>query len=272
MPQIASAHADPENIRSEKINMGGLNVHYLTGGRGEPLIIVHGGGGCSTHWKQNAAVLAESYTIYVPDLPGFGGTQPLQGQCFIPEFVDFVEKFACSLGLERFHLMGHSLGGGIALSYALKFPWKITKLVLVNSLCLGREIALWVRFLSRPEISRCTSRIVRGLFRAAAWVVEAVLRAPFELAMPFSTASVDLGGYLTTFKEQSNVLLNSLSELVMPTLVIWGADDPIVPYRQAYEAAKLIPDCRVKVFADCGHSVYRESMAEFSSLLKDFLD
>ena len=264
MPEMSS-------INSRKIKLGGLDVHYLTGGLGEPLVIVHGGGGDSSHWQQNAAALAENYTIYVPDLPGFGGTQPLEGNYFIPELVDFVERFVHSLGLDKFHLVGHSLGGGIALSYALKFPWRITKLVLVNSLCLGREIALWVRFLSHPRISRHVGRVVLGVFKAVRWLAEALLRAPFELAMPFSTTSVNLGSYVTTLRHQTTVLLNRLSELVMPTLVVWGAKDPIVPAKQAYAAANLIPDCQVKIFEDCGHSVYREELSEFSRLLKGFL-
>lgn len=259
------------NIQSKKINVGDIDVHYLTGGSGEPLVIVHGGGGNSSHWERSAAALAEHYTIYVPDLPGFGKTQPLEGDYFIPELVDFVERFARSLGLDRFHLVGHSLGGGIALSYALKFPRRITKLVLVNSLCLGREIALWVRFLSHPRVSRHVSRAVIGTLKAVRWLAGALLLAPFELAMPFSTTGVHLGSCVTTIRHQTTVLLNRLSELVMPTLVVWGARDPIVPARQAYAAARLIPDCQVRVFEDCGHSVYREKLAEFSHLLRGFL-
>ncbi|NIQ74834.1 MAG: alpha/beta fold hydrolase, partial [Phycisphaerae bacterium] len=86
------------------------------------------------------AELSKYYTVYVPDLPGFGRSQPMDGDCHIPELVEFVDDFSDELGLEKFHLIGHSLGGGIALSYVLRFPHKIMKLVLVSSMFLGREV------------------------------------------------------------------------------------------------------------------------------------
>ncbi len=97
------------------------------------------------------------------------------------------------------------------------------------------------------------------------------LFAGVEFVLPFNQTSVNLGRYISTFREQTTVLLNRLSEVMVPTLVVWGAKDPIIPARQAYRAAALIPDCRVKVFAGRGHSVYRDKLGEFSSLLTDFL-
>ncbi len=131
-----------------KMKVGKLDIHYLTGGHGDPLVVIHGGGGGARAWMENMAELSENYTTYVPDLPGYGFSQPIEGDYYIPELVEFVDDFANNLGLKSFHLMGHSLGGGIALHYALRFPHKIKKLVLVSSMCLGKEIALWVRFLS----------------------------------------------------------------------------------------------------------------------------
>jgi len=175
-----------------------------------------------------------------------------------------------NLGLKSFHLMGHSLGGGIALSYALKFPHKIKKLVLVNSMCLGKEIALWVRFLSIPAICRSIGKAVLAVLKGVKWVADLLL-APVEFIIPLSKASIHLGSSVTTLKEQTTVFINQLSEIMVPTLVVWGAKDPILPVRQAYAAAQLIPDCQVKVFEDCGHSVYREKLPEFSQLLTGFL-
>ena len=261
------------NIHSQKIKIGDMDVHYLTGGQGEPLLVVHGGGGEGARaWLNNAAALAENYTVYIPYLPGFGETQPLQGDYFIPEMVDFVDRFAHSLRLDRFHLLGHSLGGGIALSYALRFPQNITKLVLVNSFCLGKEVALWMRFLANPKTGRYLGGVALAVLKAVKWLVGTLMLAPFEFVVPFTATSVYLGCCMTNLKEQTTVFMHRLTELVMPTLVVWGAKDPIVPFRQAYAAAQLIPYCQVKVFADSGHSVYREKLQEFTQLLRGFLD
>ena len=220
------------------------------------------------------AELCKNYTVYVPDLPGFGLSQPMTGDYYIPELIDFVDGFADELGLDKFHLMGHSLGGGIALSYALKFPYKVTKLVLISSLFLGKEIALWVRFLTRRVICRTIGWATMTIFRSIKWLVKLLVRlllVPIEFAIPFSVTSIYLGCGITTLKEQTTVLAHRLSEIMVPTLVVWGAKDPIVPYKHAYAAAELIPDCQVKVFEDSGHSVYRDNIQEFSRLLTGFL-
>jgi len=258
------------NIHSKKIKVGGLAIHYLTGGHGDPLVVIHGGSDGARTWKKTMVELSQNYTIYVPDLPGFGHSQEIDGNYYIPELVDFVEEFSHTLGLESFHLMGHSLGGGIALTYALKFPDKVKKLVLVNSMFLGKGIALWVRFLSVPAVIRAIGAVALGVLRGVKWVADLLL-APGKFVSPVSRSSIHLGSKLTTLKEQTMVLAHRLSEIMVPTLVVWGAKDPILPVSQAYAAAELIPDCQVKVFEDGGHSVYREKIAEFSQLLTRFL-
>jgi pyruvate dehydrogenase E2 component (dihydrolipoamide acetyltransferase) len=257
-----------KNIHSRKIKINGRDVHYFVAGHGDPLVVIHGGGGDAGTWLNNAAVLSDRYTVYVPDLPGFGDSQPLDGDYDIPELAEFVDDFVSSLGLENFHLVGHSVGGGVALNYALKSPRKIKKLVLISSLCLGREIALWVRLMSVP--ARAIGSTILAVLGGVKWLVK-TLMIPVKFAVPLSRASVNLGSGITTLREQTLVLAHRLSELVMPTLVVWGAKDRIVPVRQAYVAAQVIPNCQLKVFEDCGHSVYREKISEFPRLLTGFL-
>ncbi|HEY83374.1 MAG TPA: alpha/beta hydrolase [Dehalococcoidia bacterium] len=259
-----------KRIRSQRIKVGELDIHYLTGGQGDPLIVIHGGSTGARAWVRNMEELSQRYTVYVPDLPGFGHSPPLDGDYYIPELVDFVDKFSHALGLKNFYLMGHSLGGGVALSYALRFPDKVTKLVLVSSLCLGREIALWVRFLSHCVPCRALGKAMMAVLKGVRWVA-ARLFATVELVIPLSKFSFSLGRKITTLSEQTTVLLSELSEIMVPTLVVWGAKDPILPVKQAYAAAQLIPNCQVKVFEDGGHSVYRDKVLEFSQTLTKFL-
>lgn len=255
-------------VESKEMEIGGRAVRYFVAGRGEPLVVVHGGAGDAKTWLNNMAMLSRNYTVYTPDLPGFGGSQPQDGDCYIPGLVEFLECFTDKLGLESFHLVGHSIGGGVALHYAIKSPYRIKKLVLISSLCLGKEIALRIRLTSAPM--RGVVSAVLAAPRSIKWLV-AKLLAPVELIMPSFRATVNLGSRMTTLKQQTLVLADRLSEIIMPTLVIWGAKDNIVPVRQAYAAAQLIPSCQLKVFENRGHNVHRDEINEFSRLVTSFL-
>ncbi len=257
------------NIRSEWAQVNGLNIRYLTGGRGDPLIIVHGGSDGANAWLGNVEELSKKYTIFVPDLPGFGLSQPNEGHYSIPEMVEFIESFARKMGLQKFYLLGHSWGGGIALHFTLKYPQKIRKLVLVSSLCLGKEIAWWIRLFSLPMVCRSVGKIALSIFKGLKYIAK--FFGPWEIVEPISKTSIQIGSCVATLTEQTIVLLSQLPKIMVPTLVLWGEKDPIVPFYQAYTAAELIPDCQVRVFDDCGHSVYREQLSEFSNVLARFL-
>ena len=265
-----TGHDKEVGLRLESIKVGHLDIHYLTGGEGEPLIVIHGGGDSGRAWRQNATELSKYYQVYIPDLPGFGRSKAINEDFDLSSYVTFVEDFSRSLGLGHFHLLGHSLGGGIALNYALKFPHRIKRLVLVSSLCLGKEIAFWARIFSFPMFYRIAKKTVVGVFKAIGWLVRK-LNCPLGKIAPPSLLRMSIGKSIMTIKGQTNVLVNQLSELLMPTLLIWGARDSIVPVRHAFVAAMQIPDCQVRIFQDSGHSVYRHRVHEFSDMLVRFL-
>jgi pimeloyl-ACP methyl ester carboxylesterase len=256
-------------IKRETIKIDGRDINYYRAGCGEPLVVVHGGAGDARSWWKNIVELAEKYTVYAPDLPGYGGSDALEGSYYIPELTDFIGKFTTRLGLEKFYLIGHSMGGGIALNYTLGSPGKVRKLVLVSSLCLGREISFWVRLFSIPAIIKSVGAMVPTILKSVKWMLNYL--NPANFIMPLSPAVVTIGGNMTTFKQQSLVLENRLAEIHIPTLLVWGDRDPIVPVKHAYQAAKAIPDCKVKVFKKRGHNVHREELEQFSNLITGFL-
>jgi pimeloyl-ACP methyl ester carboxylesterase len=259
------------NIRSHRIIINGLNIRYFTGGQGEPLVIIHGGGDGARVWLNNAEELSKYYSVYIPDLPGFGRSQSANDRFRLPEFVKFVEDFSSTLGLSSFYLMGHSIGGGIALHYALKSPQKVKGLVLVSSWCLGIEAALWVRLMSNPALCRSFGEAGMAISKAIKWLAR-LFYAPFKFANPITRVKMDIGMTMITLRGQAIVLQDRLCELTMPTLVVWGDGDQMVPASQAYVAAELIPDCQLHIFKGCGHSAYRQRVEEFSQLLTRFLD
>ena len=267
---VINGNLAADNLRPENVKVGHLDIHYLTGGEGEPLIVIHGGGDSGHAWLQNVIELSKYYQVYLPDLPGFGHSKAAEEDFDLSSYVTFVEDFSRSLGLGHFHLVGHSLGGGIALRYALDFPHRIRRLVLVSSLCLGREIALWARIMSRPVFYRIARKIVVSVFRAIGWLARK-LHCPLGKIAPPSLLRMSIGKSVMTVKGQTTVLMNRLSELLMPTLLVWGANDNIVPVHHAFLAAEQIPNCQVSVFQNSGHSVYRQRIGEFSDLLVRFL-
>ena len=257
-------------IRHNNLTIGGLNVHYLDGGEGDPLVVIHGGGGGVNSWQSSLEELSRHYTVYAPDLPGFGHSQSRNDRFQLSEYVEFMNEFVHTLGLRRFHLIGHSLGGGIALQFALKFPQKIEKLVLVSSMFLGKEIALWARFLSSSSCFRYVGKAGLSVIRTIGWVARFFCNT-CKIAPPFTQLHISIGKSIMTLKGQTTVLINQLTELPMPTLLVWGARDGIVPSRQAHAAADIIPDCQLHVFEGCGHHVQNQKLQEFCQLLVSFL-
>jgi pimeloyl-ACP methyl ester carboxylesterase len=257
-------------MRTEKVKVGKLDISYLTGGEGEPIVILHGGGEGARAWAQSAAELARYYRVYVPDLPGYGDSQSMGDSFELAELVTFVEDFSSSLGLERFHLFGHSIGGSIALEYALEYPHRLGRLVLVSSFGLGNRIALWIRILSAWPFIRSLGRAVQALFR---WVrrVGGQLYRPAAFINPLPPIKMDMGRYIHSLKGQEGFLSSRLTRLEVPTLLVWGARDSIISVHNAYAAARLIPDCQLQVFEECGHSVYKQNISGFSEVVFRFL-
>jgi pimeloyl-ACP methyl ester carboxylesterase len=258
-------------MQSKRIKVGSLNIRYFSGGQGDPLVIIHGGGDGARAWLRNADELSKNYSVYIPDLPGFGHSQSASNKFHLPEYVAFIEDFSHTLGIESFHLVGHSIGGGIALHYALKSPQKVKGLVLVSSWCLGIEAALWVRLLSHPALSRSLGEAGIAVLKGVKWLAR-LFYAPFRFANPITRVKMDIGKTMITFRGQTTVLQDRLCELTVPTLLVWGAGDRIVPAAHAYAAAGLIPDCQLHIFEGCGHSVYKQRAGEFSQLVANFLD
>lgn len=259
-------------INSNQIRVGNLDIHYFTGGKGEPLVVVHGGTGVGAkEWLENMTNLCQHFTVYAPDLPGFGLSQTIVGDHGVNEFVEFLDDFTSCLGLESFYLAGHSIGGGIVLRYAVKSRHKVKKLVIINGMGVGKEIPLWLRLVSFSTLCRSLGVAAATFMRTVARAVNAVY-APFKFMNPLPIAMVLLGASMAIFRQEATVLLPQLAALMIPTLLVWGAKDNIVPVSNAYDAAKLVPGCQVHVFEDGGHSVYRHKVKEFGQLLTGFLN
>ncbi len=258
------------NISSKTAKIGNLNIRYHSGGKGEPLIILHGGGSNSKAWLPNAEKLSHYYRVYIPDLPGCGHSQCAHDDFQMHDYVAFLDGFVTHLKLQRFHLMGHSIGGAIALNYAIKNPYRVGSLVLVSSIGLGNGAAQWVRLLSAPLFRRVVGHVSVSILKKAMPVVSRFSRKG-HLKSPLSQNTISMGEYIRSSGDGNGLPHGSLAALEVPTLLIWGSRDIIVPVANAYIAARTIPDCRLQVFESCGHTVYRQKADEFCRVLIRFL-
>ena len=151
--------------------VGSLNIRFWETGEHEiPVILVHGLGGYAENWMFNISELAEHFKVYVPDLPGFGKSDKPEAPYDYDYFAEFVRDFMNAMHINKAHLVGHSLGGGIALQFAITYPEKINKLVLVGSAGLGKDISMIHRMTSLPilgeQLTKPNRKNISGLYKS----------------------------------------------------------------------------------------------------------
>ncbi|MFA4835321.1 MAG: alpha/beta fold hydrolase [Dehalococcoidia bacterium] len=235
-----------QKIESKWIKAGEINAHYLVGGEGPPLVLVNGGGAASAEndWAPNIEPLAEHYRIYAPDMVGYGKSDKPKVDYTQRLFITFLEDFTAAVGLERMSIIGHSLGGGIALAFTLKHPQKVEKLVLIDCSGLSNNLT--------P-----LAKMLLGIFKKVA-----------KLKRDETYISTMTGG---SNNEVHEVFMDRLSEIKIPTLICWGQWDGYMPVKLAYQAHKRIPNSKLHVFKRSWHAPHRSRAQEFNSLVLDFL-
>jgi pimeloyl-ACP methyl ester carboxylesterase len=231
-------------IESQKLKVGNRQAHYLRGGNGPPIILLHGGADDSNTWAETIAALSDSYSFYAPDLVGYGLSDKDKGSYYLSEFVDFTFGFIQTLGLDSMSLVGHSLGGRVCLEIALRHPQKVRRLVLIDTVGLGK-LAWWGTFLG-----------------GAAWAIRKVLRRP----QPYPRFLKEKG------EDKDWRCLEKLDELKMPTMLVWNRLDPYYSVRHAINAKKLMPEARLEVFPGYGHAPHVRNRECFNNLLLEFLN
>ncbi|MHB8604066.1 MAG: alpha/beta fold hydrolase [Thermoplasmatota archaeon] len=253
----------------------------------EVVVLLHGFGAWSeVVWSRAIPALSDRYTVIAPDLLGFGlsskpglayyaGNDPLE-----PE-VRFLAAFLDVLGHEKVTLVGHSFGGALAMKFAVTFPERVEKLVLVNPMGLGRGIHFVYRALATPVLGPAIARPDRvRLRRMWTWLVndrklvtDAIIDRNYELlSEPGAVDVIAAARYGMTLLGQKIVLGDALAQLPQPKLLVWGREDRIFPFRHARRVASRIRNGRLVVFEDCGHIPPFEKPEEFNAALREFLD
>ena len=274
-------------IERRELEVAGLPTEYLSAGSGDPVVVVHGLGESAASWRPAMSRLAAGHRVYAPTLPGHGDSAKPPAD-YTPGFLaGFVERFLDALELEDPVLAGASLGGLVALRVALGWPGRLRALVLVDSVGLGRAINPVHPLLSVPGLGELTAAWAKtplgawqrpfyrtGLMFAnpmrvpADWYVEQARLAQVPGAMEglvaANRAAIGPLGQRVRLREE-------LARITVPTLVVWGAQDLIVPVRHGRAAVEHLPDGRLVVLPDCGHVPHIEHPDRFAPAVADFL-
>lgn len=265
------------------IKVGDFTVHCRVAGGGPPAILVHGLGASWGWWRPNIDPLAGVHRLFVLDLPGHGLSDGLDGGYNLAWGGQFLNDFMTALGLARAAIVGQSMGGLLALEMALRWPERVTRLVLVDSAGLGKELCWLLRALTIPLMGELmvapTQSSVRVLMD---WLFYNPRSAPegffADLCQERQRPEVKrtLLGILRSGVNWRGLLPSAtvaerLRQLKVPTLILWGVEDRIIPVAHAYTAHRLIPSSELHMVAACGHCPQLERPDEFNEVVLDFL-
>jgi pimeloyl-ACP methyl ester carboxylesterase len=273
--------------RAKTITLHGRTVSYRVEGEGPALLLVHGMAGTSEGWDAVIGPLARRHTVIAPDFPGHGDSEPGGGDYSLGGLASGLRDLLAVLGHDRATLVGHSLGGGVAMQFTYQFPEIVERLVLVSSGGLGREVSPVLRAAALPGADmfiaatasiggRVGSAVGRGLgavgLRPSADVAE-VARGYASLADAgrrrafLSTLSSVVGTDGQRVAATDRLYLAA----ELPLLIVWGSRDPIIPARHAEQAHEALPGSRLEVFDGVGHLPQLEQPTRFVEVLEDFI-
>jgi pimeloyl-ACP methyl ester carboxylesterase len=269
------------------ITVRGRQVRYRVDGAGPPVILLHGIGRSLEDWTEQHELLPARYRVYSMDLAGSGWSEPLNEPYTLPALARFVAEFLDAMEIaEPAHVVGNSLGGAIAMQLAVDDPARVASLVLVNSAGFGREVSISLRLLAIRPLGRLllrpsrygARRIERSLFHDPTLVTPARVEHTFTLAQRPHAARVlletarALGTIRGVRPQWRQTLLRSLAELDIPTLIVWGDRDLILPAAHLNTARTYLPHAQTHLFPDTGHMPQIERAEAFSELLENFWD
>lgn len=257
---------------TEKIEVDGLSLHYLRrGDGGEPVLLIHGFGGDLNNWRFNHEALAVKSTVYALDLPGHGESSKVIRESSIDSLAEIVEKFMNETGLSKAHLIGHSLGGSIALYLGLSHPNRVSSITLISTASLGSEINVeyvegFINSSRRNELRPHLQKLFSDPSLVNRQLVDDVLK--FKRLDGVDKALRMIADAFISKGIQTVLLRDRLTEISVPILAIWGGEDQIIP---ASQSKGLPTSVNTEIIQGQGHMVQMEAASEVNRLIERFL-
>jgi len=266
--------AEAEGATPREIEVSGRHLRYLEIGEGEgaPVLLLHGFGGDLNTWMFTQPALAEGQRVIALDLPGHGGSAKEIDVGDGDSLTDAVDDALSALGIERVHLVGHSMGGAIVALLALRQPERVSSLTLISSAGLGPEIngpfiEGFVKVGRRREAIEILNLLVYDSGLVSRTMVEEVLR--YKRLDGVSAALARIAEAWFASGRQLLDVKERITALAMPVQVIWGREDRIIPVTHAEALASRFP---VHIIEQAGHLPHMEKAGEANRLVKRFIE
>ena len=263
-------------------------LHYHEAGEGVPLLLIHGSGPGVTGWANfqgNLPVFAEHFRCLILDLPGYGGSDPIEGNPVMIS-ADAVIRFMDGMQIAKAHIVGNSLGGLVGSQVAANHPARVDRFVTIGGIGAAlfssfpaEGINRLVEFTENPTRELLVAWL-RSMVFDQALVTDALIEERFQRAIDpqmlatsrklYSRAAIQAIAAATR-GPSATLGIAHLGKIQAPTLVTWGRDDRVSPVDMALLPMRIIPRCELHVFPDCGHWVMIERKAEFENVVLGFL-
>jgi len=273
---------------SQQIELHGHPVTYHRMGKGPAVLLVHGITSSSRTWREVMPALAERHTVIAPDLLGHGRSAKPRGDYSLGAYASGLRDLLVALEIPRATVVGHSLGGGVAMQFAYQFPERVERLALVDSGGLGSEVSLVLRAATLPGAEYVLPLMVSSPLRGATAAVGSVLG---RLGLH---ANADVKGMAEGFEsfrdaDARRAFVHTARSVIdpagqrvdatdrlylaahVPSLIVWGDKDRMIPVKHAYEAHENMPGSRLEIFEGAGHFPFNDDPERFVALLLDFL-
>ena len=272
-----------------QLELHGHRVIYRIAGSGPPVVLIHGMVNSSRHWETVALRLADDYTVIAPDLIGHGDSATPRGDYSLGAHAASIRDLLAVIGVDRATIVGHSLGGGVAMQFFYQFPQRVERMILVSSGGLGREVSpmlrgaalpgaaalLWLA--AHPQVSVGLSRMgerLRERGSGKAVYLQAIARALQPLQRPGARKA-----FLQTLRSVIDVRgqrVSALDRLYLldgfPTLFVWGGRDNTIPVAHGRAAQALAPGSRFEILPRAAHFPNLEDPEGLAAVLRDFLE
>ena len=277
---VLGASAQPRTIAAAKdATVLGFKLHYLEAGRGAPVVLLHGLGGDGSRWAPNIDPLAKDFHVFALDQIGFGQSDKPLANYHTGMLAEFLAGFLKEVGVQKASLVGNSMGAGVALYAAAKYPQVVDRIVLADgggfrSAASGAPSAPTPEALHRRQIQNSVTReetreFFRILFHDKSLVTDRMvddqlqrrLRSVFTITKIQESGEKGLGG-LTEAEVRA---------VKAPTLIVWGKYDELANPAGADRLEKTIPGSKKVIIDNCGHMPQLEKADEFNHLVREFL-
>ncbi len=286
--QLRTAGAGPADGRQYR-TIHGYRRAFIKAGKGPALLLIHGIGDSADSWLDVIPALARHHTVIAPDLLGHGDSDKPRADYSIAAYANAMRDLLAVLEIERVTVLGHSLGGGVAMQFAYQFPERCERLCLVSTGGVAHEVNPLLRFASAPNadlvlpligtrgaqlLGRLTFGALEALntnlgldashfMRVFDALPDAAARRAFVRTL---RAAVDWRGQCITMLDRCYLTRG------MPTLLVWGARDAVIPVSHAHKAHRAMPGSQLEVFADVGHFPHQDEPDLFLKLFRQFYD